>query len=717
MAKESSLMLRICDWVTKYSIYAAIFLVPVFFLPWTAEVLDFNKQTLLLLLAIVALFSWMLRVLISGKFEVNVSKIHIVVAVLFLVYLLSTIFSVNRYGSFWGWPQASSESLLTLLSVIIFYFLVSNVFSKRNIFISAVILSFSAVLVELIGILQLFGLFVIPFDFTKSIAFNTLGSAGSLGFFAAIMLPLSITLLILSKKWWKLLFISELVLSALILFLINYSIIWWVVVIGSAVIMIFGIMKREVFDARWMALPMFFLAVSLFFVLLSPQLPGITQRTNEVFLSQGASLEIGLKAIKENPIVGSGPGTFGYDFSKFKNQEFSKGSLWSVTFNRASSKVLNDLATTGILGFLALLALILSPIFYGVKFLVSGKTEKETYSYWILALGLSGALVVSGATYFLYNPNITLSFILFFVIAGLVNLTTENKREYELKPSSLLTLFATFTFTLVFIFGLGLVILDGQRYIAEVSYYKGLVSWQAEKVDEGIKSLESAASLNPSSDIYFSQLSQAYLVKLQQELQNTTSTPSDEQKNKVQTLVANSINAGKIATDLNPKSVNNWSLRGYVYQNLFSVLSDAGTWAITSYDEALKLDPNSPYLFLQKGNVFLSMALRSTQAEAQQKDQLLLQAQEQLEKAIDLNPNYSNALYSLGLVFDTLGQKDKAIDQFKKVQQLDPKNTNIPKILNNLNAGLPALQTATPPTALPPAEETTNSIKTTPKAR
>lgn len=686
MAKESSFTLRICDWVTKYSIYAAIFLAPVFFLPWTAEVLDFNKQTLLLLLAVAALFSWMLRVLISGKFEVNISKMHIVAAVLFLVYLLSTIFSVNRYGSFWGWPQSSSESLLTLLAVLLFYFLVSNVFSKRNTFTAAVILSFSAVLAELLGILQLLGLFIIPFNFAKFIAFNTVGSVGSLGFFAAIMLPLATTLLILSRKWWKVLFILEIILSALILFLVNYSIIWWVVVAGSAVIMFFGIMKRDIFDGRWMALPMFFLAVSLFFVLLSPQFPGLTQRANEIFLSQRASLEISLRAIKENPIFGSGPGTFGYDFSKFKNQEFSKGPLWNITFNRASSKVLNDLATTGILGFLVLLAFILLPVFFGVKFLISEKTDLPTQAEkkaWILALGLFSALLVCGATYFLYNPNVTLSFVFFFVIASLVSLTAENKREYELKPSSLLTLAATFVFTLVFIFGLGLIILNGQRYVAEVSYYKGLVSWRAEKIDEGIKNLESAASMNPASDIYFSQLSQAYLLKLQQELQNTTGAPSDEEKNKIQTLVANSINAGKIATDLNPKSVSNWSLRGYVYQNLFGIISDAETWAITSYDEALKLDPYSPYLFAQKGNVFFATASSLAQDKLAEKSQALSQAKEQLEKSLNLNPDYSNALYSLGLVYDAMGEKSKAIEQFKKVQQLNPDNKDILKILNN----------------------------------
>ena len=105
MAKESSLTIRICNWLVKYSIYAVIFLMPILFLPWTADVLDFNKQTVLILLGFVALFAWMLRTLVSGKFEINNSKIHIVVGVLFLACLLATIFSVNKYGSFWGWPQ------------------------------------------------------------------------------------------------------------------------------------------------------------------------------------------------------------------------------------------------------------------------------------------------------------------------------------------------------------------------------------------------------------------------------------------------------------------------------------------------------------------------------------------------------------------------------------------------------------------------------------
>ncbi|MCX6718031.1 MAG: tetratricopeptide repeat protein [Candidatus Staskawiczbacteria bacterium] len=725
MAKESSLTLKICDWAIKYSIYAAIFLMPIFFLPWTSDVLDFNKQAMLLLLVFVSFFALLLRILISGKFEIKKSLMHIIAGALFLAGLLATVFSAYRYGSFWGMPQQVSESLLTITSLLLLYFLVSNVFSRKEILISAIVLSFSAIIAEFIGILQLLSRFILPFDFAKSAAFNTLGSIGSLGFFAAITLPLAIVLLIIVKKWWRFLFVSEIIFSALILILINYSMIWWVVVIGSALTLALGIMKSDIIDGRWMALPTFFLALSLFFALLNPQISWLPQKTNEVFLSQNSGLDIALRTLKENPLFGSGLGTFAYDFSKFKSIDFSKSSLWNVTFNKSSSEILNSLPTTGILGFLALLAFMAFPIFYGVKFLVlkqksnaglaAEKPASQIYS--ILLLGLSVVLVEQSIAYFLYNSNITLAFFYFFTIAALIGLIPETKKEYALKPSSLLTLITTLVFTLVFIFGMGVLILNGQRYIAEVNYYQGLAAYQAGNKTDGLKKMESAVSLNSQSDLYFRQLSQVYFLTLQDKLQNVKSNISDQQKIEIQNLVANSINAGKIATDLNPKDAGNWSSRGYVYQSLIGVSGGAETWAINSYDSALKLDPNNPYLFAQEGNVYLAEAENLSDDQASQKNQLLVKAQTQLEKAVFLNPNYSNALYSLGIVYDALGKKSKAIDAFTKLQQLNPTNADIAKILNNLNAGNSISQTATPPAANPPSGNGGNGAVQNPPAK
>ncbi len=711
MAEKNSLTVKICNWITKYSIYAAIFLIPIFFLSWTSDVLDFNKQAVLIFLGAVALFAWMLKSIISGKIDINVNKMHIVVGAFFLVYLLATLFSINKAGSFWGWPQSTSESMLSLVGFAIFYFLVSNTFSKQNVFVGAIILSVSALVAEILGVLQLAGLFIIPLNFAKSVSFNTIGSAGSLGFFVATLLPLAIVMLIVSKKWWRALFIVQIILTAIILFAINYHIVWWSVVLGSAIVMVFGIMKRNLFDGRWMAIPMFFLAVSLFFILLNPQTPWLAQRNNEIYLSQNTSLNISLQAIKERPIFGSGPGTFSYNFLKFKDPVFSQSALGNTVFSQGTSRVLNSLASTGIIGFIVLLAILALPIYYGIKFLILGK-ETST-QYWVLTLGVTSALVVQVLMSFLYNSNMVLGFINFLMIACLIALISSDKKQYELKPSSFLTLLVTFVFTLVFIFGLGLLILCGQKYVAEIKFNNAVLAWQTGDKVAGQKGLEEAASLNSSSDLYFRQLSQVYLFLLQDQLQNAKATMSDEEKNKLQIYIANAVNAASIATDINPKNSSNWSNRGYIYQSLNGLMGDSTTWANNSYAEALKLDPNEPYLLTQQGSInFISASALGTD-KADQKNQLLNTAKTQLEKAITLNPNYSDGLYSLGLVYDALGQKDKAIEQFTKVQQLNPKDITIPKILSNLKSGLPALQS--PPPANPPTENSSdNTIKNSP---
>jgi len=728
MAEQSSLGLKICNWIMKYSIYALMFLMPIFFLPWTSEVLDFNKQTLMLVLVFASLFAWMMRVLVSGKFEINLSKIHIFVGILFLSGLLSTVFSVYRSGSFWGWPQSTTSSFLTVLSLTVLYFLVSNTFSKKDIFVSTVTFSTSFVLAQIIGIFQLFGLYMIPFDFARATSFNTIGSAGSLGFLSAILLPLGIVLLIVSKKWWKVLFGAQLALSMIIFFVVDYPIVWWAVIVAAFLVMVLMAVRRDIFDGRWMSVPVFFLAISLFFVLLNPSIFGVGQNANEIFLSQNTSLQMVLSAIKEMPVFGSGLGTFAYDFSKFKTPDFSQSSLWSVTFTRGASEFLSNVAMTGVFGTLALIALVIAVIVATFRSLIvekitktSIKAEDESYLNRVLVLAFVSSFLVECMVFGIYNANIVLYFVFFFAMAALVELISKEKQMYELKPSSLTTLIATFVFTLAFIFGLGILILDGQRYVAEVNYYKGLVQLNAEDIDGGAKKIESAATINPASDLYFRQLSQVYLLQLQQKVSGiTTETLTDDQKTEIQTLVANSVNAGKLSTDLNSKSVTNWSSRGYVYQNLFGFLDDANTWAINSYEEALKLDPNNPYLYAQEGYVNFISAYNLGEDKTTEKNQLLTKAEEQLQKSLALNSEYSNALYYLGLVYNAMGYKDKAIEQFEKVKQLNSNSKetqeSIQKIIDTLKSGGSAgTEAMTKENPLDTGTSTENPVKNPPE--
>lgn len=79
----------------------------------------------------------------------------------------------------------------------------------------------------------------------------------------------------------------------------------------------------------------------------------------------------------------------------------------------------------------------------------------------------------------------------------------------------------------------------------------------------------------------------------------------------------------------------------------------------------------------------------------------LNQAQQEFERAVSLNANYSNARYFLGLIYDRSGDKKRATEEFGKIQALNPDNAEVKRILSNLNQGKSALDGIVPPAEAP----------------
>jgi len=688
--KKSSDLVKTCEKVSKVSIYLLVFLLPILFLPWTANVLDFNKQALLIVLVFVSLFAWILKILISGKASFNLSLVHILIAVLFLVYTASTIFSSWRYGSFWGWPQVSSESLLSLLGLLLLYFLVVNIFEKKEIFYLMVSLVISGFLAMLYGALQLFGKFLIPVGFTKAVSFNTIGGVNNLAVFVAILLPLIIILVTIStERYLRIFFIAAAALSAVLLLLINFSIAWWLVIAGSALIIAFGMQKRNIFDSRWLVLPMFFLALALFFSFFMFQIPGTPDRPVEVFLTHRASFDIAWNALKENPVVGSGPGTFIYNFSKYKDIGFNQNPLWSIRFEWASSKFLTILATCGILGALSFLSLIGFFIFYGIKFLfrkpkkakaeVPNKDEEglNKESFWLFGLGIFISFLTVSTAYFLCQSNLSLDFVYFLFMGSFISLFPHTaKKEILLKPSSLITLGLTFTFTVVFIFGLGLFIFEGQRYVASASYLKGLGIWQQEENDGTLRHLERAVRVSPGVDLYWRELSQVYLQNIN-EAAGRTDLSQEEITQKIQLYIDSAVNSAKAATDTNPKNVANWSVRGFIYQNMIGVVGGTKDWAVDSYKEALKLEPSNPYFPTQIGIALLNEATFLSQEKTEEREKILEEAQDQFRKAIEMKQDYAPAHFQLAMVYQAQGEQVEMIEELEKAKSFAPSDVGL----------------------------------------
>ncbi len=100
--------------------------------------------------------------------------------------------------------------------------------------------------------------------------------------------------------------------------------------------------------------------------------------------------------------------------------------------------------------------------------------------------------------------------------------------------------------------------------------------------------------------------------------------------------------------------------------------------AIAKLEESKKMNPQDVGILFQLGVFYY----RSEQYDP---------ALAEFEQAVRLAENYSNARYFLGLTLDKLDRKNEAIDQFKKVEELNPENEDVKKIIANLEAGKDAL--------------------------
>ena len=113
--------------IIKISIYLLVFLLPLFWLPFTFEAFEFNKQYLLFFLVSLAFFAWIAKMtLVDKEIRFKRTPLDIPVLAFLFIAILSTIFSADKGSSLFGFYGRFSDGLIGLLSLGIFYFLITN---------------------------------------------------------------------------------------------------------------------------------------------------------------------------------------------------------------------------------------------------------------------------------------------------------------------------------------------------------------------------------------------------------------------------------------------------------------------------------------------------------------------------------------------------------------------------------------------------------------
>jgi len=659
------------DKIAKISIYLFVFSAPLFFLPLTLNPLDFNKQILFLVLIFVALIAWILKILASGKFEINLSFLNISVLIFLLVYGLSTIFSLSSYGSFWGWPLNVSAGFLTLLLFVFLYCIIANLFTKkREIFWLLFVLILSGFLAAIFTISQLFGKFIFPWDFTKSISFNTIGTINSLSLFLATLLPLVVVLALMIKRLARFFLFLVAITILVNLVLINFGTAWIVLVGETAILFIFGILNLKTAGSQIVPVSMVLLVIALFFIMLRFTLPGFPQLPPEISPSQKTEINIAKNSLLAKPVFGTGPGTFVYNYSKFKPTDINQTVFWNVRFEAGASEILDKVITTGILGILSFLFVLGSFFWLGFKYLKEKSSIAKDDSAWFLGLGIFSSFFGILLGQFLYPWNFSLTLIFWLMLSGLVALDRRKIKSWEMQSLSKISVGISLVLVLALVFGIGLLLVGTQKYFAETKYFSGLEALAQGNSELAIQHLNEAINLNPNLDIYWRDASQLYLVKLN-ELLRQKNLPQETINAQAQDFIAQAVNSAKQATDLEPENVANWSIRGFTYWNIIGILPGAEDWALSSYQRAAELEPANPYIFTEIGRVYISKSDLAGQKETEKRVNLKL-ASENFEKAIALKSDYAPAHFLQAMIYVREEKTKEAIEKLEGIKQIAP---------------------------------------------
>lgn len=706
-----SKIVRFCDAVIRWTLIVLVVGIPVFFLPWTIEVLELNKQLLLLVGAGIASIAWLGKMLAERKFEYRRSLVNSIVVLYVAVYALSAWFSDSRYMSIVGdFGQEMSGFLTTLAMVMLYFVTVNNVRTVRqlNKLMSAFVVS--GFVVAVYALLQGVGAFVLPFEFARTTSFNTVGTVASMGVYLAFIVTMIGGMMLVGHRQtegrrkrefvWKAFMVATAAISLFLIAAIDFWPINAALLIASGVLIGFAFLHaRQLKGISGVLLPIAAVIISVLLVLF--RFPVSLGYPAEVMPSMAATWEITTQTLRESPMLGSGPGTFILDYAKHRSPDVNATQFWNIRFDRGSSHFLTSLATTGLLGTLSWLAVALFLLAAAVRKLM--KTNEET---WHVLVGMFAAWFLLVVSKFLYSSTLSLEFAFWIVMALLVIVHRRDffSVKFENSPRAAMTL--SFVFILSLVLAVSGLFVEGQRYVAEIHYANAIRADRAgADADDVLTALTRAANLNQSNDVYVRNLALGLLVKANNEFVkpvelDRAEEESDEDYNvrlqdaqqqqirDATVLTANSVNTAKLATQINGTNIANWAVLASIYQSLMGVTQGADAWAVDSYLEAIELEPSNPSFHTELGKVYVfqaDLAAQGLQTEDEEAktaaqtevDELLQKAIDSFNKAIELKADFGAAHYNMALTLDRQGKLTEAIAKMEAVVSLNPQDVGV----------------------------------------
>ena len=701
------------DYVITFLLFVVAGLTPLLFFNQMTEFYEMPKLVFLIVTTLILIGLWIFSWIVKGKIIITRTPLDVPLLILLVVILISTFFSVSHpialYGNF---PRVNGSAVSWATYILLYFVTVSHLKDLTKIRMFLNVLYVSAIVVSLFTVLAFFHIFL-PFDFAKALNFTPTGSTFSTIAFLLLLLPLPLLSIIHPNKYLPVPLAVALVILFGATIILTGSVATMLALLAAFALCFFLSKPHQVRKTFFFfLLPVVVLGL-LAFLANVPFTGNALQSLEanfpkEIQIPFLTSWVVSVSSFRDAPFFGTGPASYLFNFTTYKPVDFNTLPYWNFSFDTAYNEFLQILGTLGIFGFLSTVLVVIVIIVNCWKNLaVDTQDARQDNTHILLpAMAVSGLMII--ILFAIHDATLVSTVVSFFILAVLmmaqrsirervtelslgIKASTADNQQFDLFPIILFIVFVIAAIPVLY--------KTTTMVIADYYHHQALLQANTNGAAT-YQDLQKAETLSPSIDLYRVDMAQtnfalANAIAAKAVPQNgKAATLSTQDRQTIQTLLAQSINEGQASIALSPRSARNWEVLASIYQNISGVAQNALSFALAAYSQAVRLDPLNPTLRLNIGGIYYSVKNYDL-------------ATRFYTDAANLKPDYTNAYYNLAVAYRDKGDLQDALVVANQAVTLEQNNKNSSSyqvalaLLNDLKAKLSGQNTPAQPTAAP----------------
>ncbi len=692
----------ILEKISALCIFMLFFGLPLFFLNLTYQGVGFEKQYYFYFWTFLGVVAVIARGMLRGKMEIRRTPLDTPLAILWVVFLISLLFSVDKYHSFFGFFGNPVNGFMSVTAAILAYYLIVSYISHKRIYMIwwSIVCSGSIVVIWSFLATMRF----VPMSVLEHITPSLTGSFTSLAVFLGMLLPVYIISFSLidqqGKNTIKNLLVTVVLFVVMIVDVFTLSVLygyvqWYVILIAMLLLPVFTISRTVTVSSKTSSMALFVFFGLFILWMWGQPIVSVKPIQSETSINYSLSFHVAKEALKNRPFFGSGPGTYGYNFSLYRPKSLNKNGQYDVRFYSDRGVFMESLSTVGLVGMIALVIVVLT---YGSTVVLSFlRTHDNVVKNISLGLFVSSVVALMYGMFWAVDGMI----ILYGVLIGALAVGFLRCGSHDSDQKITLSLTASPQHALSFAFlsillAIGVIIgfvTLSKMFVADIHAGNALKARAADRFLESSELFRKAVVLNDKEGRYFIVIGQYGL-----DLANMERAKSEGERSEkaISQYISGATGAATSGKDRMPNDVLANEIKGFVYENSGNYASGAFESAVSAYERAHALEPLNPYLDVALGKLKLVEARVKGEESAEEKTALVNAAKAYFDAAKEKTTFQYNgremslfaaAHYYISVVEEALGNTDEAITAMADALQVAQSTDDDQALSRQVNYG------------------------------